>query len=403
MNRPMQDGEKRGSSASPNRDSLTITLSLANNAGNGLSPSGRRSMMFFNRGRKSGRIFTRERVVRKKSKGTTSRGKKKSSGFWTGSRKIVLFLCVVAGGLLLAIAFLDRTQVHEGYPTIFQIPKKRTTPVKKSESAARSHPTRKTVKKSPPPDRPQKVGEPEVKTIANGVSTARGAIIIDDLGQQVEVAKELLELDTPIAFSILPSMSESGRIARLAAERGRIVMAHIPMETVRIDQMQESLPWLLVGMKATVIERTLDQIFTELPQARGANNHTGSRFTTYRPGMEIVLDYLKQKTLFFVDSRTTTETVGYNIARQKGIPCAERNIFFDDDDHAQAVTLQFDRFIDFAKKNGSVIGIGHPKAETLKILKEYLPKIQQAGVRLVPITEMLNPPLSAATTASLGK
>jgi len=295
-----------------------------------------------------------------------------------------LFSIVVS--LVLIVLYLDEYQVNQGYPSLFK-KKVYISFQARDQSEAEAVPFPSpvpTVEPTRPPVKPVVI--PHIDSNNN-----RGAIIIDDMGLDITRAQDFLAIDAPLAFSILPTLPHSRKTADLVYNHGRVVMVHIPMETIDEANMKQSLPWLLVGMNVTIIESILDAMLAEIPHARGANNHTGSRFTTDRSSMRHVLSYLKSKDMFFIDSRTTTETVAFELAQSMGIPSAERKVFFDDNDDETMIRHEFERFTQTILKNGPAIGIGHPKPATLSILQEYVPIFARNGITIVPITEMLSP------------
>ena len=61
----------------------------------------------------------------------------------------------------------------------------------------------------------------------------------------------------------------------------------------------------------------------EVPYRKGVNNHMGSRFTADRDLMRVLLKPVKDRGLFFVDSRTTAKTVALDEARIDGDDAGE--------------------------------------------------------------------------------
>ena len=127
-----------------------------------------------------------------------------------------------------------------------------------------------------------------------------------------------------------------------------------------------------------------------VPHAIGINNHMGSLLTRH-PGHMLWLMRLmqRQSPLFFVDSRTTVETVARLVAAENGVPARERTVFLDTQLDADAITFQFNRLLQLARRQGTALAIGHPNALTLAVLEQQIPKLNQQGIRLVPVTELI--------------
>ena len=95
--------------------------------------------------------------------------------------------------------------------------------------------------------------------------------------------------------------------------------------------------------------------------------------------------------LFFVDSRTTAETLCEPSARLLQVPFAERDVFIDHMAEAEFIRRQVKRLIQRAKRQGYAIGIGHPHPITYHVLKEALPELEKE-VELVPVSSVVRIP-----------
>jgi polysaccharide deacetylase 2 family uncharacterized protein YibQ len=105
--------------------------------------------------------------------------------------------------------------------------------------------------------------------------------------------------------------------------------------------------------------------------------------------MTTVLGVLAERGLFFLDSRTSAESVGYKVALGLGVPAAERQVFLDGEPTPEAIHTQFQRLLDLARSKGAAIAIGHPHPETLAALLREVPKAQAEGFEFVPVSYLL--------------
>ncbi len=216
---------------------------------------------------------------------------------------------------------------------------------------------------------------------------ARLAIVIDDLGQDRAQADTLFRLHYPLTLSVLPSLAGSTQIANEAHRRGFQVLLHLPMSSTRGEK--EELTELRPGMDSQAVEQTFNAMLTTVPYAAGVNNHQGSLSTADRTLMNELMPLLRERHLFFVDSRTTPATVAEHAARTAGVQAASRNIFLDDDPSAGAIRRQFDMAVRDAREKGFALAIGHPYAETVKVLAEQLPSLGREGITLVFASELV--------------
>jgi polysaccharide deacetylase 2 family uncharacterized protein YibQ len=223
---------------------------------------------------------------------------------------------------------------------------------------------------------------------ATGVSGPKLAIILDDLGNDREAAETIFALHCPLTISVLPYHPHSTEIAEEAQRRGLEVMLHLPMRAVANETPETHQ--LEAGMSADDVARELDGMLESVPTASGVNNHEGSLATTDAKLMAELMPLLKQRELFFVDSRTTAATVAFEEAERAGVRRGFRNVpFLDDVQEMGAIRKQLEAAIRRAKEKGAAIAIGHPHAETLRALKEELPQAEAEGVRLVLVSELV--------------
>lgn len=221
----------------------------------------------------------------------------------------------------------------------------------------------------------------------------RAAIIIDDLGQDLPPADQLLALPYPLTFSVLPHLPHSGKTAEEAHRGGREVMLHLPMEPE--SSAQPGPGEIRVGMREAEVDRTLDQDLGSVPYAAGVNNHMGSRATANATLMREVIKALDQRRLFFVDSRTTARSVAFELARQEGLPTFFRSVFLDDTETVPYTLGQLREFRRIIELQGVALAIGHPYPSTIQALGRFLPEFERAEIQLVPASQLLSLPEAA--------
>ncbi len=218
----------------------------------------------------------------------------------------------------------------------------------------------------------------------------RIAIVVDDLGSNKRVAEELLQLDAHLTFSIFPSQSSSRRIAHRAHAQGREVILHLPMEPRGYPLKDPGKGALFVSMGERELLYQLRKDLDAVPFIKGVNNHMGSRFMEYDDKVRLVLKELKQRELFFLDSRTTSKSQGYRIARELAMRTDTRDLFLDNDSNVGYTKLQLKKLIRIARDNGTAIGICHPYPSTITALKEMIPQIKAEGMQIVPLSQALD-------------
>jgi polysaccharide deacetylase 2 family uncharacterized protein YibQ len=218
------------------------------------------------------------------------------------------------------------------------------------------------------------------------------AIIIDDLGQNLETARQLLALPYSLTFSVLPHLRDSVETATEARRAGHEVMLHLPMEPEAGSHASPGEGEIRVGMTSFEIEHILQSDLASVPQAVGVNNHMGSRATADPRLMAAVMRSLAARHLYFVDSRTTAASVALEAARQQGLPAFYRSVFLDDSASVPYTLAQLRQLLRVLEDQGAALAIGHPYPTTIAALAEFLPELESDDVELVPASQLLQLP-----------
>ncbi|MFZ0133882.1 MAG: divergent polysaccharide deacetylase family protein [Desulfobacterales bacterium] len=239
----------------------------------------------------------------------------------------------------------------------------------------------------PKEDRPPAVPLPKPQPAED--ARPKVAIIIDDLGYDRRIAKKFLDLDSGLTFAVLPHTPHTQSIAATILKRGGELMLHLPMEPLEFPAVDPGPGALLSSMSADELLAQLRDDLDNVPGIKGINNHMGSKLTAEAPRLYQVFSVLKQEGLFFIDSRSTGETVGRASARLFQLPFAERDVFIDHVQDPDFMRAQIKGLIQAARKNGEAIGIAHPSKTTLRILEEMLPLLKKE-VQLVPASHLVH-------------
>lgn len=244
-----------------------------------------------------------------------------------------------------------------------------------------------------PPVSVPPVAEPEPVAPLEAVKPPRPrlAIIIDDMGPDIRKLTELLEVGGPVTVAIMPNEKDSGRISSLASSRGLDVIVHMPMEPKELGDHNPGGGALLIAMSPEEIRSKVEQGMKAVPDAIGINNHMGSRFTEDEQRMREVLKVVKKKDMLFVDSRTSPKSVAGRVARELGVPSADRNVFLDNTRDVEYIKGQLREAVRLARRGGTAVAIGHPYPETIRALKESVPALAADGVDVVGISELIAP------------
>jgi len=211
------------------------------------------------------------------------------------------------------------------------------------------------------------------------------SLIIDDIGYRLKEGKSIITIQAPLTYAVLPNAPYSQELANLAYQQGKEVILHMPMQSTLGKASEDNVLSLEMGKKATL--DLLQKSFALVPYAIGMNNHQGSLLTRHPGGMAWVMAEMRKTGRFFVDSRTSSQSVAEKIAKEYDVPTLKRDVFLDHEISKASITAQFNRLISLALKKGHAVGIGHPHPETIEVINAMLPILEGLGISLVPISE----------------
>jgi polysaccharide deacetylase 2 family uncharacterized protein YibQ len=217
----------------------------------------------------------------------------------------------------------------------------------------------------------------------------RIALIIDDFGNRWNsIDESFLNLGAEFTVSVLPGLKMSERISQEVRERGFELMLHLPMEPLNAP-FRDNGYIILADMTRQQVRQVVQRSLDAVPGVMGMNNHMGSKITSNRQIIQWILEEIKSKDLYFIDSRTTAQTVAYDVARQMGIKAGKRDVFIDVEDGSESIRANLWELARKADTRGYAIGIGHCRKKTLNVLKEEIPKLQAKGYRFVPLSHVV--------------
>ncbi len=223
------------------------------------------------------------------------------------------------------------------------------------------------------------------------------AIIIDDMGLGLR-SKQVEVMQGPLTLSYLPYAKNLNERTQRAKENGHELMLHMPMEPLN-DDLDGGPNVLKTSQNEEDFSKTLEWGLTSYDGFVGLNNHMGSRLTKDRNAMARVMQALKARGLFFVDSKTIGGSIGAEEAKNAGIPYAERDVFLDHEITKDFVKEALKNLENTAHKKGYAIAIGHPHKETIEVLKEWIPTLADKGLALVPVSKLVKYPRENEQTA----
>lgn len=229
------------------------------------------------------------------------------------------------------------------------------------------------------PKKIPRVAAPEIK--------GEIAIVIDDWGYNLNNLAALRQIKYPLTLSILPNLAFSAEVADEAHSAGKEVILHLPMQPHEKFRLEQNT--VMTSMDESEILGILANDIEAIPHIKGASNHMGSLATEDARTMEIVLNELKRRHLYFLDSFVTSKSVCSMIAKRLHLGFARRDIFLDNNEETQYIKRQVNKLKSKARAYGRAIGIGHDRRITLEALKETMPQLAKEGYKFVFVSELV--------------
>jgi len=217
----------------------------------------------------------------------------------------------------------------------------------------------------------------------------RLAIIIDDIGYNLALGQRTADLSGDFTLAILPFTPHGTELAERAHQRGKEIMLHAPMSNRH--QYPLGPGGLVTGMQRAEFLAVLRQSLSNIPYIKGVNNHMGSQLTEQAEPMRWLMEELKNRHLYFVDSRTSAQTQALLMAEYINLPSRRRDVFLDDERTPAAIKSQLVRALTQAQQQGSAIAIGHPYPETLAQLEQLRLLLLQHQIQLVSASQLMSP------------
>ena len=241
-----------------------------------------------------------------------------------------------------------------------------------------------------PSEKPKKVIEPDSLKPQSSVTKTGGkiAIVIDDVGMNLRQSRAAIDLPSEVTLAFLPYAEQVKSLAATADSQGHEIIIHAPMEA-----MSDSVSLGPIALKSDMNYGQFKSEFNKMAQSFdghvGLNNHMGSKLTQSKEHMAYLMEHLKAKQMYFLDSRTIHTSVAADMAVAYGVPSVKRDVFLDHEESAEYTQNALKNVERIARESGSAVAIGHPKEITMEALRNWIPTLEKKGFELVKVSELL--------------
>lgn len=212
------------------------------------------------------------------------------------------------------------------------------------------------------------------------------AVVIDDAGRDLESQHVYESLGIPLTLAVMPNQVHTRDAALSWHAHGLPVILHQPMESVSGIGMESKV--ILTSMGDEEIRSLLKSSLSQVPEAVGINNHQGSKATTDRHTMDVVMNELHHRHLFFFDSRTNSTTAADGAAASYGVPYVRNDLFVDNEADVAAISAMIREAAKRAQKYGTYVIIGHCRPKTAEAFRQMVPQLEKEGIQFVYVSSL---------------
>ncbi len=212
------------------------------------------------------------------------------------------------------------------------------------------------------------------------------AVVIDDAGRDLESQHVYESLGIPLTLAVMPNQVHTRDAALSWHAHGLPVILHQPMESVSGIGMESKV--ILTSMGDEEIRSLLKSSLSQVPEAVGINNHQGSKATTDRHTMDVVMNELHHRRLFFFDSRTNSTTAADAAAASYGVPYVRNDLFVDNEADVAAISAMIREAAKRAQKYGTYVIIGHCRPKTAEAFRQMVPQLEKEGIQFVYVSSL---------------
>lgn len=230
---------------------------------------------------------------------------------------------------------------------------------------------------------PAAAPKPNTPTVVKG----KLAVVIDDAGRDLESQHIYESLGIPLTLAVMPNQVHTRDAALSWHAHGLPVILHQPMESVSGIGMESKV--ILTSMGDEEIRSLLKSSLSQVPEAVGINNHQGSKATTDRHTMDVVMNELHHRHLFFFDSRTNSTTAADAAAASYGVPYVRNDLFVDNEADVAAISIMIREAAKRAQKYGTYVIIGHCRPKTAEAFRQMVPQLEKEGIQFVYVSSLV--------------
>lgn len=234
------------------------------------------------------------------------------------------------------------------------------------------------------------------KVVNNKTQTPIMAIVIDDFGgYERSGVEEMLKITVPLTCAVIPFADNTADDLAAATAAGHEIILHMPMGS-HVNLPLEWYGKVFIGVddNAETAIKKLDECLENIGVAHGVNIHIGSGVCQNEALMTSIISHLKDRGLFFCDSRTHLKTKCEEAAKNCNAVYLGRDVFLEP--HGLGgygnACQYLKQAAQIALQKGYAVAIGHVGREggkpTAQAIADTISEIEAMGVKIVPLSKV---------------
>jgi polysaccharide deacetylase 2 family uncharacterized protein YibQ len=221
---------------------------------------------------------------------------------------------------------------------------------------------------------------------------ARLALIVEEYGSRRDLSRRFGDLPGTFTAALRPNQDNAQAWAKEARQAGMEVILSLPMEPKNYPTRNPGEGAILVDLSGREIRKRVDRALETIGDVPGVKTYMGSLAVEDRDVMRPILEELKKRDLFLIEATHSQFSTVSELAREIEVPIfAVTSISEVDAGRGDAGTIgiRFDDLVRRCRAKGYAIGIVHPKAGTLTVLEDRLPRLAREGIVVMGLSEVM--------------
>ena len=228
------------------------------------------------------------------------------------------------------------------------------------------------------------------RTGAYPESKPKMSIVVKGFGNMSPSEMEKwLNVDKNICYAVIPINRISRINMQSIIQRNYEALIEIPLEDPGHPFVLTPDYAIFGHFRDAEIVRKLDQYFSLLPGAKGTITHRGGLITTDRRIMPIILKYIKDRKMYFIDDKAIETSIAFDFAQQLMLSSFEKSITFNPRFFLTDVNNH--RLINELKtinKDPMIVTLQRPDDETFSFLEKLIKVANEIGFEIVRVSEL---------------